>query len=132
MASTLYRATTLAGGALTQAARGAAIARHLKLVHPRRLQQFIGRVRLTALLLRDVARGAYPHVPWKTVGALGAALAYFVMPLDAVPDLLPLSGFLDDAVVLGLLFGAAESDLRAYCDWRGVDPRPYFEAKVRR
>jgi uncharacterized membrane protein YkvA (DUF1232 family) len=126
MTSTLNRAATLAGGALAHAGRGAALARHLKLVSPRRLQQFIRRLRLTARLLRDVARGAYPHVPWKTVGALGAALAYFVLPLDAVPDLLPLTGFLDDAVVLGLVFGAAESDLRAYCDWRGVDPRPYF------
>ena len=126
MTPTLNRTATLAGGALAYAGRGAALARHLKLVNPRRLQQFIRRLRLTARLLRDVARGAYPHVPWKTVGALGAALAYFVLPLDAVPDLLPLTGFLDDAVVLGLVFGAAESDLRAYCDWRGVDPRPYF------
>lgn len=36
--------------------------------------------------------------------ALLAALAYFVMPLDAVPDVLPAMGFTDDAaVVLGAI-----------------------------
>jgi uncharacterized membrane protein YkvA (DUF1232 family) len=32
--------------------------------------------------------------------ALVAALAYFVLPLDAVPDMLPVIGFTDDATVL--------------------------------
>jgi uncharacterized membrane protein YkvA (DUF1232 family) len=33
-------------------------------------------------------------------GALAAALAYFVLPFDFVPDLLPMVGFADDAAVL--------------------------------
>jgi uncharacterized membrane protein YkvA (DUF1232 family) len=28
------------------------------------------------------------------------ALAYFVLPLDAIPDVMPMLGFTDDAVVL--------------------------------
>jgi uncharacterized membrane protein YkvA (DUF1232 family) len=32
--------------------------------------------------------------------ALLAALAYFVLPLDAVPDVLPAMGFTDDAAVI--------------------------------
>jgi uncharacterized membrane protein YkvA (DUF1232 family) len=32
--------------------------------------------------------------------ALLGALAYFVLPLDALPDMLPLLGFTDDAAVL--------------------------------
>jgi len=128
MAMGRTRAALLGGGALGMAWRGAALAQHLRRVDPRRLPQLIGRVGLTARLLRDVARGRYRRVPWKTIGALGGALAYFLMPLDAVPDLVPLTGFLDDAVVLGLAFGAAEADLRAYCEWRGVDPTPYFDA----
>jgi len=113
---------------MAQAGRGVSVARHLRKVDPRRLAQFVRRIRLTMRLLRDVARGAYPHMPWKTVAALAAALVYFVAPIDAVPDVIPFTGFLDDALVLGLVFGAAEADLRAYCVWRGVDPRRYFDA----
>jgi uncharacterized membrane protein YkvA (DUF1232 family) len=50
------------------------------------------------------------------------------MPLDLVPDFIPFSGFIDDAAVFAMVFGAAEADLRRYCDWKGLDPKEYFEA----
>jgi uncharacterized membrane protein YkvA (DUF1232 family) len=106
-------------------ARGVAVADHLRRVDPRRFGQFISRVQLALACVRDVARGRY-RLPWKTVAALGAALAYFLSPVDMVPDFIPLSGFLDDAAMLGLVFGAAEVDLRRYCTWRGLDPARYF------
>jgi uncharacterized membrane protein YkvA (DUF1232 family) len=40
------------------------------------------------------------QTPLQVKAALLAALAYFVVPLDGVPDLLPLFGFTDDALVL--------------------------------
>ena len=123
------RAAFLASGAVGVAARGAAIAAQLRRVSPRRLRQFLGRIELSAQFLRDVGRGNYPRVPWKTASALAAALAYFVAPIDAMPDFLPLTGLLDDAAVLSMVFGAAESDLRRYCIWRGIDAEAYFAAE---
>jgi uncharacterized membrane protein YkvA (DUF1232 family) len=38
--------------------------------------------------------------PAHVKASLVAALAYFVLPVDAVPDLLPMLGFADDAAVL--------------------------------
>jgi uncharacterized membrane protein YkvA (DUF1232 family) len=38
--------------------------------------------------------------PLQVKAALIGALAYFVLPFDAVPDMLPLLGFGDDAAVL--------------------------------
>ena len=38
--------------------------------------------------------------PVQVKAALVGALAYFVLPLDAVPDMLPVIGFTDDAAVL--------------------------------
>ena len=44
---------------------------------------------------------AFDHAtPLKVKAALLGALAYFVMPIDALPDLLPLLGYADDAAVL--------------------------------
>src|SRR5262245_8361560 len=126
MARAIPNVGTLASGGVRMAVRGAAIARHIKNVNPRRFPQLIRRVRLAAECVRDVRRGHY-RLPWKTVAALIAALAYFVAPIDVIPDLIPLSGFIDDAAVLGLVFGTAESDLRHYCRWRGIDPKRYFE-----
>jgi uncharacterized membrane protein YkvA (DUF1232 family) len=127
MAWAIINVAGLTSGGVRMVARGAAIARHVKNVNPRRFPQLIGRVRLAVQCVRDVARRRY-RLPWKTVAALTAALAYFLAPIDVIPDLIPLSGFLDDAAVLGLVFGTAEADLRRYCEWRGVDPKRYFEA----
>ena len=41
--------------------------------------------------MRDVASRRY-RLPWKTVGALSAALAYFLSPIDLMPDFIPLIG----------------------------------------
>jgi uncharacterized membrane protein YkvA (DUF1232 family) len=38
--------------------------------------------------------------PLHVKGALVAAIAYFVLPTDAMPDFLPVIGFTDDAAVL--------------------------------
>jgi uncharacterized membrane protein YkvA (DUF1232 family) len=40
------------------------------------------------------------HTPLQVKAALLGALAYFVLPVDFMPDILPLLGFTDDALVL--------------------------------
>lgn len=40
------------------------------------------------------------NTPLKVKATLLGAVAYFVLPADAVPDLLPVLGFTDDAAVL--------------------------------
>jgi len=119
-------AVALASSALAMATRGVTIATYLKSVSPWRFRQFIRQVELALACLRDVASGRY-RLPWKTVAALTTALAYFLMPVDLVPDFIPFSGFIDDAAVFAMVFGAAEADLRRYCDWKGLDPKEYFE-----
>lgn len=44
------------------------------------------------------------ETPLRVRGTLLAALAYFVMPLDALPDIMPVLGFTDDAAVLMAAF----------------------------
>lgn len=48
---------------------------------------------------------AYPHAPKKVQAVIASSLAYFIMPLDAVPDPIPFLGFLDDATILAAALG---------------------------
>lgn len=54
--------------------------------------------------MEDVVAAYYcamdSDTPFRVRAALVGALAYFVMPLDAIPDVLTLVGFADDASVL--------------------------------
>ncbi|HYC05185.1 MAG TPA: YkvA family protein [Azospirillaceae bacterium] len=51
--------------------------------------------------------------PLKSKAVLLGALAYFIMPFDAVPDVLALVGFSDDLAVLALAIRTVKGHLRA-------------------
>jgi len=58
----------------------------------------------------DDAAAAYfcafdPATPTRVRGVLLAALAYFVTPIDAIPDFIAGLGFTDDAAVLATALG---------------------------
>ena len=55
-------------------------------------------------MMEDVVAAYYaaldPETPLRVRAVLVGALAYFVMPLDAIPDMLAVVGFSDDVTVL--------------------------------
>jgi uncharacterized membrane protein YkvA (DUF1232 family) len=50
--------------------------------------------------------------PFQVKAALIGALAYFVLPFDAIPDMLPVLGFADDAAVLATALRLVASHMR--------------------
>jgi uncharacterized membrane protein YkvA (DUF1232 family) len=52
-----------------------------------------------------------PEKPGKAKAVLLGALAYFIMPMDAVPDFLALVGFSDDIAVLTLAIATVRPNL---------------------
>ncbi|MEF0943284.1 YkvA family protein [Rhizobium sp. BR 362] len=65
---------------------------------------------------RDVVAAFYcaldPQTPTRVRGILLAALGYFVMPVDIIPDFFAVIGFSDDVAVLTLAFGMIQSHIR--------------------
>ncbi len=53
-----------------------------------------------------------PRTPTRVRGILLAALAYFVLPLDGIPDFFVLVGFSDDIAVLTAAFAAIRGHIR--------------------
>ena len=53
-----------------------------------------------------------PLTPRPAKAVIFGALAYFLLPTDAVPDFLPLVGFTDDAAALAAAIGTISSHLR--------------------
>lgn len=52
-----------------------------------------------------------PATPRRVRLTLLAALGYFVLPLDAIPDLLPMMGFTDDAAVIAAAIAAVAGSI---------------------
>lgn len=68
-------------------------------------------------LLKAYANGSYREVPWQTLVMLVAAIVYFVMPIDLIPDVFLGVGLMDDAAVLGWTLKTFNSDIDAFLEW---------------
>ncbi|WP_374377305.1 YkvA family protein [Dongia sp.] len=65
-----------------------------------KLRRLAGRLPFADELLAAYFCAVDPASPLKVKAVLMGALAYFVLPFDAVPDFLALFGFADDAAVI--------------------------------
>lgn len=65
--------------------------------------------------IEEVVAGYYcafdPQTPTRVRMTLMGALAYFVLPLDTIPDLLAFVGFSDDIAVLTLALAAVRGNM---------------------
>ena len=72
------------------------------------------------MLLRALLRD--PRVPRRRKLLLAALLAYLAMPIDLVPDFIPVAGQLDDAIIVALVLRAVlrSAGPELLCEhWRG-------------
>lgn len=79
--------------------------RRVKLGFWPKFRKFIGRVPFSDDLLAAYYCAFDDKTPRKVRGVLLAALAYFILPIDFVPDFIIGLGFSDDATVLMTAFG---------------------------
>ncbi|MEC8020455.1 MAG: DUF1232 domain-containing protein [Pseudomonadota bacterium] len=68
-------------------------------------------------LLDATVSGRYPALPQGVMTAVGAALLYWLMPLDLIPDPILALGFIDDAAILGWVLKRLSDDLLAFRSW---------------
>lgn len=69
-------------------------------------------------MIRSYVNKEYRDVPVGTILALISATAYFLSPVDFIPDFLPFVGFLDDAAVIAAALKWVSNDLDDYRVWR--------------
>lgn len=79
------------------------------------------RVQLLFNLLDDWIKGRYKVIPTKSIIMIIVAVAYFVFPLDLMPDFIVGLGFIDDVAVLGFVIGQINRDLEDYEEWKELN-----------
>lgn len=66
-----------------------------------------------AMLLRMLTTDGYSLSP-STWAVIAGALAYVVLPIDVIPDFIPIAGWLDDAFVLGAVIASLKNEIHNF------------------
>ena len=69
-------------------------------------------------LVRSYAKKEYTKIPIGSIISIISALLYFVSPIDLIPDVIPVVGLLDDALVIAICWNLVEDDIEEYIRWR--------------
>lgn len=82
-----------------------------------RIGAFWAELKTLLRLIRAYLKGEYRAVPWKTLLAAVGAVLYFLNPLDLIADFIYVFGYLDDALVVGLVLSSIRTDLEKFNAW---------------
>lgn len=91
-----------------------------------RFSKFIKQMKLAMGLIKDFRNKSYTDIPWRSIAFITAAVLYFMNPFDVVPDMLPVFGFGDDAMLFAALFKSIQTDLEKYGEWKGINTKDIF------
>ncbi|MEC9367852.1 MAG: YkvA family protein [Pseudomonadota bacterium] len=76
-----------------------------------KFRRFAGRIPFASDLLAAYYCALDPATPLRVRGTLFAALAYFILPVDAIPDVILGLGFTDDAAVIAAAIAMARDHI---------------------
>jgi len=71
-------------------------------------------------LVRSYVNKEYTKIPLGSVIAVVSALIYLMSPVDLIPDIIPIIGHVDDALVIRTCWALVHTDVEAYIAW-GLD-----------
>lgn len=70
-------------------------------------------------MVRDSLTNKYQELPKAKVAIGIAVILYVIMPVDLVPDVLPVFGFADDAALIAWFMRHAAKEVKQYESWAG-------------
>lgn len=82
------------------------------------LGRFVADLKLLFSIIQDYVKGEYREIPFWSIAAIVAALLYVLSPIDLIPDLIPVFGYVDDALVVAACLAMVEQDLHNYKAWK--------------
>jgi uncharacterized membrane protein YkvA (DUF1232 family) len=78
------------------------------------------KLKLLLELTGQYKNGKYRNIPWRSMAAITFTLLYIINPLDIIPDVLPVIGYVDDMSVFMALYNLIDKDIEDYKDWKSL------------
>ena len=75
-------------------------------------------IKLCQNLLADFISGQYKDIPLWTIAVLTFALLYLINPIELIPDVIPVVGYFNDALLIVVAIKIAKDELMKYKAWK--------------
>ncbi len=86
----------------------------------KKLLEVLEPIQTSYRLIRAYASGEYRDISLENFGLIVAAIIYFVMPIDAMPDFIAGLGFTDDAAILAWTYKKVAEELQRFTHWESL------------
>lgn len=77
----------------------------------------VDKVKQLCRMTRSYVRGEYEGITRTQVMMIIGTLLYFIMPVDMVPDTIPIIGYLDDLSLFSWLVFAISAEMQEFREW---------------
>ena len=89
--------------------------------HSGSIREISGEFQVIVRMIRAWMAGDYKDISPKSVVIFIAAVLYFLNPFDAIPDLTPVIGYVDDVGVIAWVVKTLKDELDKFRAWEGRD-----------
>ena len=79
-----------------------------------KLAALFEKIELFIQMIRAYIKGEYKELPLRTIILIVAGLLYFINPLDLIPDLIPITGYLDDLSIVIWIAHSIDKDIQKF------------------
>lgn len=79
--------------------------------------KFVENLKVFTRMIKAYVSGTYREIPVKGIVAIIASLVYFAMPLDLIPDFIPVTGLIDDFAVIMWVYSQLQKEIEEFTIW---------------
>jgi uncharacterized membrane protein YkvA (DUF1232 family) len=85
--------------------------------HSGAIREILGDLQIIVRLVKAWLAGDYKDISLKSILILIGALLYFINPFDAIPDALPVIGYVDDVGVVAWVLKTLKDEIEKFRSW---------------
>jgi uncharacterized membrane protein YkvA (DUF1232 family) len=74
-------------------------------------------------MIKDIVTSKYKNISGKTKLLLIGTVLYVISPIDAIPDIIPFAGWIDDMGVISYTIGTLKEEIKKYKDWKYINQK---------
>ena len=98
--------------------------------HSDAIREIAADLQIILRLIKAWLAGGYKDISTKSIVILIGAILYFLNPFDAIPDTIPVLGYVDDVAVVGWVVKTLKDEIEKCRVWESTRANPRYGSSI--